>query len=215
MDQHLRIQEFKIKNGDETPFKIGKGGSGPSGSKWATKELNWLAVHFQDECKLDDVFTPESELSGQVAKYVRSELHTDEALDWHALCKRKFPANHFYSRLCFLDTAEEKQPYYTPSATIGTQASSVLKEQQSQQSPSQSSESSSAGDRQLSLTPTPRPRPLKMHKKPKDFAIESSPLSLKPSNSLKIQKITRESKRDVFKDISTKTLFDIKDLVES
>lgn len=206
MVQPHRIKKFKTKHGDETPFTEGEGGLGPSGSRWTTKELNWLAVHFQDECDVKDVFSAGTVLSGPIAESIRSKLRADEP-DWNELRKIRFSAAHFYSRLFFLGTKEEKQQYYSPSAGTSTQASSAQKDQRS---PSESSESSSAYHEQLSLTPTPRPVPLNMHKKPENFAIGSSPLSPKLSKLPNVRNDTRTGKRAPPKKIRMKNLFGVK-----
>lgn len=207
MVQRPCTQQFRTKDGDEIPFEKGEGGFGPSGSKWTTKELNWLAVCFHDDCELEDVFSPETKLSGQIVEYVRSELLADERLDWSQLRERRHNAPHFYARLLHLETQEEKQPCYSPSAGTGTQASSAQKDIQSQRSPSQTSESSSAYARQLSITPTPRPVPLKMHKGPKSFATGSLPLG---SRSPEFRKVTRASRRALPKKNSMKNLYGVR-----
>ena len=51
MVQRPCTQQFRTNDGDEIPFEKGEGGFGPSGSKWTTKELNWLAVCFQDDLR--------------------------------------------------------------------------------------------------------------------------------------------------------------------
>ena len=200
------IKEFKTKVGDENPFKTGKGGLGPSGSNWTTKELNWLAVQFQDGCEIKDVFSPETELSGRIADFIRSELRADSGLDWDQLREIGFNAGDIYPCLFFLETRQEKQPYYSPSAVTSTQASSALKDPQSQRGGSPKSEASSAYNRQVSLTPTPRPVSLKTHEQPRMFPIGSSPLGPNPSELPKVRKATRASKRALI----TRNLFGVK-----
>lgn len=210
MVQPHRIKKFKTKDGDEMPFTEGEGGLGPSGSRWTTKELNWLAVHFQDECDVKDVFSAGTVLSGPIAESIRSELRADEP-DWNKLHEIRFSAAHIYSRIFLLETKEERQQYYSPSAGTSTQASSAQKDQRS---PSQSSESSSAYHEQLSLTPTHRPVPLKMHRKPENFATGASPLGPKSSKPPNVRNDARAGKRAPPKKIRMKNLFGVKGSTE-
>jgi hypothetical protein len=99
------IREFERILHQTPPFD-----NKPSGSDWSIKQLNWLELHYEKGCAVENVFKPQRPLLGSSAVFANLTKGLEQS--WHDIMARQDDSSSVYGRLRILGAVNAPETSY-------------------------------------------------------------------------------------------------------